>query len=245
MVARESYLEEQEAENEENTLLQDPYESEETLSLCDLPIHNDSAQWDDDFSKEDGHKSSSNNNDGDNDDFFEFFSEDFTASTRGNTEKDIIFCGKIIPFREPPQFLPQKGKNFQSNSQKGVVLSSKSARNYDSGSIKGQQVKGSKDLMCGYPTENVSLLRSTTKSKWYLFMFGMSSLPTQMELRDIRRRQSRRGPTAVSPVPEERESIKSKERRNGKGFWKIWSSLGFGCTGKYANDVVKASFRCV
>ncbi|KAI4346365.1 hypothetical protein L6164_007266 [Bauhinia variegata] len=76
-------------------------------------------------------------------------------------------------------------------------------------------------------------------------MVGMSRLPTQMELRDIRRRQSQPGPTAVSPAPEERRAIQIKERRNGKGVWRIWSSLGFGCNSKYATDVVKASFGYV
>ncbi|KAF7820099.1 uncharacterized protein G2W53_025554 [Senna tora] len=72
---------------------QDPFEAEETLSLSDLPITGDSAQCDfESYSKK---MTNAGFDDDDDDDFFEFFSEDFTASTR-SVEKDIIFCGKII-----------------------------------------------------------------------------------------------------------------------------------------------------
>ncbi|KAF1884754.1 hypothetical protein Lal_00028640 [Lupinus albus] len=99
-----------------STLLQDPYEEdqEETLSLCDLPTYtSDSAQWDDYFSIE-RHSSLQSNDDGDNDDnddFFEFSSEEFTTLSHETTAKSIIFCGKLIPFKEPPQ----QHRNYQNS----------------------------------------------------------------------------------------------------------------------------------
>ncbi|KAE9592463.1 hypothetical protein Lalb_Chr19g0129541 [Lupinus albus] len=88
---------------------------EETLSLRDLSTYtSDSAQWDDYFSIERHSLSQSNDdgNDDDNDDFFEFSSEEYTkALSHETTAKNIIFCGKLIPFKEPPQ----QHRNYQNS----------------------------------------------------------------------------------------------------------------------------------
>ncbi|CAL0300638.1 unnamed protein product [Lupinus luteus] len=210
----------QETSNEENTLLQDPYDDdeEETLSLSDLPIYSDahsisSAQWSHDNSnKEEGQNSQ---NGEDYDDFFEFFSEELTTSTHNETAENIIFCGKLIPiFKDLPSH--EKGKKLESknNIQKKVTKEAKSyTSEYSSSSRK------------------VSLVRLTSKSRWFLFMFGMSrfSSNTEMELEDIRSRQrrsrSRRGVVAVNmfPAPEhggEEAEMKIKELNMGrKGSW--------------------------
>ncbi|OIV91384.1 hypothetical protein TanjilG_02002 [Lupinus angustifolius] len=250
MMAEEFYSY-QEAENEENTVLQDPYddddEEEETLSLSDLPIYSDahsisSAQWSshDNFNKEDGQNSQNDENDDDDDDFFEFFSEEFTTSTHIATAENIIFCGKLIPiFKDLPSH--EKGKKLESknNTQK-----------------KGPKEAKSYTTEYSSSSEKVSLVRSTTKSRWFLFMSGMLRLSsnTEMELRDIRSRQrrsrsrSRRGPVVVSMVPAPEhggEEVEIKVRRNYKGLWKVLRtiSLGLGCkSSKLANDVVKAAF---
>ncbi|PSS04639.1 Uncharacterized protein CEY00_Acc20495 [Actinidia chinensis var. chinensis] len=84
-------------------------EAEETLSFCDLPIYSssDSAEWDK-FSKEDHSfsclSSSSSSSSSSHGDFFEFFSEDYWSSTTSTTsplQGNIVFCGKLIPFKEP------------------------------------------------------------------------------------------------------------------------------------------------
>lgn len=272
----------QEAGNEESTtLLKDPYEEEEeeedTLSLSDLPIYSDnsiSAQRGHGFSKEVGENSPPNNDDEDDDDFFEFFSEEFTTSTRATAE-NIIFCGKLIPFKDPP--LEKGKKNIESNTiQKGTALlpwwaaksfdkaksTSKDVTSCDDDSFKkqGQEAKGAKsNFSCEYSSSSsvgkVSLMRSTTKSRWFVFMFGMSRLSNteKMEMRDIRSRQrrsrSRRGPVVATMFPSSPvhgEEGKIKARRNCKGLWKVLRSisLGLGCnnSSKLASDVVKAGF---
>ncbi|XP_061347019.1 uncharacterized protein LOC133292612 [Gastrolobium bilobum] len=245
MVAKESYSD-QEAGNEENTLLQDPYEEEETLSLSDLPIHSDSNSGQrGDFSKEDGKNSAGSYNkedNGDDDDFFEFFSEEFTTSSTHATAENIIFCGKLIPFKDHPH-VHNRGKSL-SDIQEAVTIST-----HDGGGSfkKGQEAKGSKSFACDYTSiGKVSLMRSTTKSRWFLFMFGMSKLSTtEMELRDIRNRQSRRVPATMFPAPEQGEEVKIKARRSCKGMCKMLRSIswGLGCSSsKLANDVVKAAF---
>ena len=191
----------QEAGYEESTLLQqqvDPYEEEETLSLSDLPIYSTSgsisARWGgtDDFSKEDGKDFGGDHDDNNDDNLFEFFSEEFTASsTNYATAENIIFCGKLIPFKD---INPPRGDQSNINVQKGITKRSS---------------KGSKSSFAASDYSSslgkVSLVRSPTNSRWFLFMFGMSklSITTEMELKDIRNRQSRRrrGPTATMMIP--------------------------------------------
>lgn len=263
MVAKEFYYSDQEAghdhSNEESTLLHDPYdeyEEEETLSLCDLPIYSsdnssNSAQWGAELSKEDGKNSDSNNKDDDFDDFFEFFSEEFTTTTPStlSTADELIFCGKLIPFKDhhhqqhvPQRTLKNSNSGRRSNSQKGSVgplflpnsVSSKP-------SSKAVMSDGNNSM------GKVKLVRSTTKARWFLFMFGMSKLSTtEMQLRDMRNRQSRRAPASMFPAPEEGKEVKNKGRRSFKGMWKMLTSISLvlGChsSRKLANDVVKAAF---
>ncbi|KAJ7975101.1 Protein unc-13 4B like [Quillaja saponaria] len=146
-------------------------------------MYGDSARWDDfsNFGQTSNLSSDDNNNN--NDEFFEFFSEDFTASTRStSTNKNIIFCGKLIPQKEhPPMETNNMKQQFSGNNiKKGV---SQSTRKLD------------------FSVGKVSVLKSSTKSRWYLFLFGMSKFPTEMELRNMKSRQSRRGPPAMTIVP--------------------------------------------
>lgn len=237
----------EEAVNEESTLLQhevDPYEEEETLSLSDLPIYSGasiSARWGGDFSKEDG----KNFVDDDDDNLFEFFSEEFTTSSTNNyaTAENIIFCGKLIPF---------KNINIPPRADERNIINTERMINVQKGIAK-RSSKGSKSSFesCDYSSlGKVSLVRSPTNSRWFLFMFGMSKLSTttEMELKDIRNRQSRRrGPAATMiPAPENgKDEVAVKEKRSCKGMWKMLKSISMvlGChSSKIANDVVKAAF---
>jgi len=201
--------------------LHDPYEAEEALSLCDLPIYSNDANWED-YSKEEQRLSPDN-------DFFEFFSEDFsTASTFSATaSKNIIFCGKLIPYRELPD---------QTETKKGGFLRWKS--------LSFNKKKGSSN--CDFSVGKVSVLAPATKSRWYLFLFGMAGLPTEMELRDIKIRQSRLRSQSSMTVECDEMVKGSNARRRGKGLWRLLSIL-LGCTGSThrTNAVVKAPGGCI
>lgn len=246
MVAKELYSD-QEVGNEESNLLQDQYDyhydddDDETLSLRDLPNSTTSPQWGD-FSKEDGKNSISNyskdhHDDDDDDNLFEFFSEEFTTST---THDNIIFCGKLIPFKDHPKVVVPREK----------LVTSKSKKCKDEDNIASLKVKS---FAYDYTSMGgkVSLVRSATKSRWFLFLFGMSSSSRssskEMKLSDIRNRLSRREPTGMFPVApgNEKEVVKSKRKENSKGVWKMLKSISMvlGCSSsKIANDVVKAAF---
>ncbi|OIW01540.1 hypothetical protein TanjilG_19466 [Lupinus angustifolius] len=225
-MASNEFFSDQEATNHnETTLLQDPYyeeDQEDTLSLCDLPTYSsDSAQWDDYFSIERQSSTQTNDDDDDNDDFFEFSSEEFTTSIHETTAKNIIFCGKLIPFKEPPQ----QHRNDQTSD---VHLPCHKPKHVMSrSSVIPCDAKGSKNNnLCDYASiKKVSLMRSTTKSRWNLFMFGFG-VSTEMDLRDIRSRQSRQGPTTMIPASEQgREMVKNKGKKNMKGLWRIVKSF--------------------
>ncbi|KAI3426692.1 uncharacterized protein J3R85_009751 [Psidium guajava] len=192
-------------------------ESEEALSLCDLPIYSNSAGWDDEFADAGKRRSSAEELD-----FFEFSSEDLSSSFAYPSDNKIVFCGKIIPYRLPPDQAPKpQNKNHDRNKPKkkrgfflfrwGSLLSSKS-RN---GRSSPWRISSSRSLPmelekyeCGhgymrnkgvdeYDFGKVKILTPRLKSRWYLLMFGLKKLPAEMELADIRTRQSRKTPSTM------------------------------------------------
>ncbi|XP_061999465.1 uncharacterized protein LOC133716826 [Rosa rugosa] len=259
-------------ENPDNQLQNqqdDPYEAEETLSLCDLPTYSDSAHWDD-FSKD--YQSSSFDQDEDN--FFEFFSEDFTASTYPSGNKDIIFCGKLIPYnKEAPHVATvekktqknpeQSNKKYRSSTKKWSLFRWRRFRGSKHRVVKPSQVKdaisasatntisfsASKNYRrCDLSLGKVSILSSNrSKSKWYLYMFGMARFPTEMELRDIKSRQSRRSPSTMFGANcEASDELMGKGNKGisdssnrAKGLWGLLRAIG--CSSQHPNAVVKAA----
>ncbi|CAL0333409.1 unnamed protein product [Lupinus luteus] len=229
MASKEFFSDEEAMNHNGTTLLQDPYDEEnqdETLSLCDLPTYSsDSAQWDDYFSIE--RQSSTQSND-DNDDFFEFLSEEFTTPSHETTAKNIIFCGKLISLKEPPQ----QHRNDQNSDvhlpcdkEKHIMLRTSGSKNNN---------------LCDYASiKKVSLMRSKTKSRWNLFMFRFG-VSTEMDLSDIRSRQSRQGPETMIPASEQgRAMVKNKGEKNMKGLRRILKFLDFGCL---SSNLVKTAF---
>ncbi|KAK9283391.1 hypothetical protein L1049_011633 [Liquidambar formosana] len=251
MVAKEVYPE---PDVDNNTDLQDLDEAEETLSLCDLAIYNDAAEWDD-YSKED--QSSSGDQE---EEFFEFFSEDITALTR--PAENIIFCGKLIPYKQP---VSEKTHQPQDNNTekhpktrslfrwKSRSSSNKSkASRADGVDSKPQKVSDSKSLTLptsekyNISVQKVNILTSPTKSRWHLLLFGLMRLPTEMELSDIKNRHHRQNPSPTTMMFrsfDAGEEVTVGKKSRGKGLWRLIRALG--CTTTHANAVVKASFGCM
>ncbi|CAK9136162.1 unnamed protein product [Ilex paraguariensis] len=252
MVAQEPYLD----LVSENTMVEALDEAEETLSLCDLPIYSDAADYKD-FSQEYQSLSSSSSEQ----DCFEFFSEDWSTTSSFSSE-NIIFCGKLIPFKEPvseeyTHIHKQESNKEQEHRNRGLFRwpsmafrgskSEKSVSNL-------QYVSSSKSLESPVPEKHrhttekwtkkydirVAVRTSSAKSKWYFFMFGLSRFPTEMELKDMRTRQMRRKSTSFRPN-DGGEKVASVEGSRMKGWWGLIRALGCGGC-HHANAVVKASF---
>ncbi|KAG7998636.1 hypothetical protein I3843_01G267700 [Carya illinoinensis] len=244
MVAKEPYQD----PVEENTDLQESYEAEETLSLCDLPIYSDPSDRDD-------HSKDRDQSLPQDDDFFEFLSEDFTASTCAATaNKNIIFCGKLIPYKELPG--TENTRNHEStgtkdftrrktffdgnhsvdfNKKKSTSKYSKLQSDKDSNTLSLASPKSHvyETRKCDFAVGKVSLMASPAKSRWYLFILGMARFPTVMELRDIRTRQSRMSSqSSMFRSADFDGTVKANangERRGVKGLWRrLRRTMGLG-----------------
>ena len=139
-------LEENPDQQSQNQQDDDPYEAVETLSLCDLPTHGDSAHWDD-FSRE--YQSSSFDRDEDN--FFEFFSEEFTASTYSSGNKDIIFCGKLIPHNKEAPNVSAAEKKTPKNQETGNKNLNSSTKKWSL--FRWRRLRGSKHKVVTRPSQ--------------------------------------------------------------------------------------------
>ncbi|PIM98389.1 hypothetical protein CDL12_29129 [Handroanthus impetiginosus] len=75
-------------------------EADEALSLCDLPLNSDHGAEEyrgEDFSTESQGSSSMSSSE---QDYFEFFSQELNSSTSSFPPENIIFCGKLIPYKQ-------------------------------------------------------------------------------------------------------------------------------------------------
>ncbi|CAK9152224.1 unnamed protein product [Ilex paraguariensis] len=228
----------------ENTVQDDLDEAEETLSLCDLPIYNDSARYED-FSEQHQNFSSSSSSPSDQD-CFEFFSEDWIKGSSFSSEK-IVFCGKIIPCKEPvSEDTHKKESNKEREEHKPGLFrwTSKSLnRSKPSESRKRvsnlRYVSSSKTLSSPVPEKYRYDTHKCSKKydRWYLFMFGLAKFPAEMELRDMRSRKIRRKSWLFRTSGGGEKGFVG--RRRMKGLWGLIRALG--CGGLHHTTAVASS----
>ncbi|XP_059669169.1 uncharacterized protein LOC132314310 [Cornus florida] len=245
-----------------NPKMQDLDEAEETLSLCDLPIYRDASESEN-FFKE--YQSSSWSSD---QDYFEFFSEEWsTPTTTYPPDNNIIFCGKLIPYKQPVSIDTHKleSTNHKNPKRRGLFRWKSESLNKAKTSARGtkgpcKQKKVSKLLYVSSPSKSlssspvlekytrgsgrygvsvrkVSVVAPPAKYRWYLFMFGLARFPTKMELGDMRNRQSRRGPSALFRLDSGGEKAGGCRRRWKGLWWGLIRAVGFGGR-HHANTVV-------
>lgn len=224
-------------------------ENEEALSLCDLPIYSNSAVWEREFIDEGKGQSSAADQD-----FFEFSSEDLSNSFTYPSDNKIVFCGKIIPYRLPPdQTQRPLSKNHDRNKPKKKIgsflfrwrsLFSNKSRTSRNGRPRPGQISSSKSLpleldkyKCGYgymPNKGadeydfakVKILAPPLKSRWYLFMLGLKRLPAEMELNDIRTRQSRKTLSTMFRSGDGEEVERGRRSASGHAIRAVKKTMG-------------------
>ncbi|KAL5699221.1 hypothetical protein ACHQM5_030156 [Ranunculus cassubicifolius] len=236
---------------------QDDSEAEEALSLRDLPIQRNSTN-----DKENILQSSS-----DDQGIFEFYTS-ITKTEHMRPADDIIFGGKLLPYKSPNSFTPTSNKTSrfderqrrnilhrkseslnslqrsQSSAKERLARSSHSL-NYrklhrDSSTPKISRSTSRNDGVSAVTTSCFGKTDSS-KPKWRVLAFGFMGTPTEMELKDIRNRQSRRSPATLFPSfdGEERDSGRKDEE---KGSWKLLRVLS--CKGE-ANGVITEALTCI
>ncbi|XP_050210953.1 uncharacterized protein LOC126661181 [Mercurialis annua] len=230
-------------------------DDEEALSLCDLALNNSNGSEWDDSSKEDQRLSFDQ-------DIFEFFSEDFNAST--HPRENVIFCGKLIPYKGDKKDAHvekiDKSINKTKESKRSFIFRWKSFSLHQSrnNSLKMQQQKSY--TTCTSPDINsenneyrmkkcaqkydvsmrkISVFASPSRSKWHPFTFGMGRYPVEMELSDIKTRQSKRNESKKRQSTNGRNELAGKNGQREKGWWSLLRILG--CNSNKANAMVKAS----
>ena len=172
----------------ENTEQDDLDEAEETPSLCDLPIYSDSARYEE-FSEQLQSFSSSSPSD---QDCFEFFSEDWSNGSSFSS-RNIIFFGKLIPCKEPvSEDTHKKESNKEREEHKPGLFRwtskslNKSKPSQSKKRVSNLQYVSSSKTLSSPVSEKYRYNNNThkycinkydicsTKSKWYLFMFGLA-----------------------------------------------------------------------
>uniref|UniRef100_A0A5B7CAY1 Uncharacterized protein n=1 Tax=Davidia involucrata TaxID=16924 RepID=A0A5B7CAY1_DAVIN len=218
----------------ENPNMEDLDEAEETLSFCDLLIYSDAVDWED-FSKED-QSSSSSSSSSDQENYFEFFSEEWNTNTP-TTTGNIIFCGKLIPYKDPAA--ASVADELEINKKQQKPKNRWLFRSWNSNSFN----KSNSSKSNGTKASRVSILTSPAKSRWYLYAFGLARFPTKMDLGEMKNRQSRQGPSTMFRWDGGDEKLAVGGSR-GMGLWGLIRDLG--CGGhRHANAVVKASIGCI
>lgn len=219
----------------------------ETLSLRDLRIYGEN-----DYAEED-HSSSS---DEQVIDHFEFFSEEW-SSPISLAADNVLFCGKLIANKDYRQSIGGKRGVLQGNinskslkpyNKKGKCMNANNgssisySQNFNSVSASNCMNRigkcEDKNDMLEY---KITIFKSPTRSRWYLFFFGSAKIPAEMEIRDIRRRQLKK---SMSQQSLGGGSAKITSRKNrGVGWWKLIRALG--CDNHHHSDsVIKASQSC-
>ncbi|PIA28662.1 hypothetical protein AQUCO_06800083v1 [Aquilegia coerulea] len=249
----------------ENNEIQEDSDTDEALSLCDLPLggEQDSTNTYDYSSK--GHRTSSSDQE-----LFEFFIDLKTETKNMSSAEDIILSGKLLPYRSPTTPLSKFSNKTSTKCvddvdyQRFEFPSKKLIRHRKSESLSDLQDQRSQSSKVGFIRKSHSLdykqlsrdssskmtrTRSfapsndrllSGKPRWRLLMFGFMRTPTEMELKDIKNRQNRRIPATMFSKHDGEETV-SVRREEGKGSWRLLRVLS--CKGE-VNGVIP-SLSCI
>ncbi|XP_039060041.1 uncharacterized protein LOC120203996 [Hibiscus syriacus] len=153
---------------------------------------------------------------------------------RGNHEKSKNFsCGNrcLFPWKTSSSSSPSlfnKSRTFPSS--KSTKESERRSFNKSfsvPASVSKNKYGKFSDEKFYFPVKQVS---TPVKPRWYLFAFGVGRFPMEIELKDMKMRQSRKYTTMKfrSPGGDRSENVKSDQRRrSGKGFRILLKVLGW------------------
>ncbi|KAJ0470529.1 hypothetical protein HanIR_Chr14g0719741 [Helianthus annuus] len=191
---------------------------EETLSLSNLLMEDDTIDSEQLSNPNHSSMSSSSSSSLSEHDFSGFLTEEWSKNTSYiNSYENIVFCGKVVSSKHRnPETKSQTNTLFRSSSDSFRFIRLRTAsRTVTSGSK--SMPNGSSSFPC--------------KSRLMVFMFGSGSskFPTKVDMSDIKSRQLRQQSTStVSGWIDGGTSGKTK------GWWRVVDVLG--CNGGYERD---------
>ena len=218
-------------------------EREEALSLCDLPLNRNSRtpSLDDMSFKKILRPSSLPDHAGE---IFNGFSS--SSSSDMCPADDIIFCGKLVPFKaeEPLKNFIVEEEKSPSRRRRSESLSSVTRSNSVSTCTGSRQLmmRNSKSLDHSRLRESSApevdrnsstrsfvpaeaAAKKATKPRWYSLMFGTMKIPPEMELSDMKNRQVRRNPSSTMFLTADSGGKMAVNRSHGKVSWRILKAL--------------------
>ncbi|XAR72106.1 hypothetical protein NMG60_11018625 [Bertholletia excelsa] len=209
-------------------------EFEDDLSLCNLPIQ---GYQDEEYSS---HRPSTCSSQ----DIFEF------SGGEGSSEPTtVLFCGKFLdPNQEPNEYqkrdyLSVKSASFHKPLSYYLEEESRSVSKTRSSSLRF----AGPDPRKGSPVQKVNITAITSmsdKSRRRMFMFGPVKFKPEMDVASIRKRQGRRPPMQIPPLPEEAEKAvdgngkRKKSGGDGELLRPLW------CRSHIATALAR-SFGCI
>ncbi|KAL6290765.1 hypothetical protein ACE6H2_008275 [Prunus campanulata] len=212
-------------------------DADDTLSFCDFSLYNDDY---------DNYSPSPRQYPDTPESFFEFLTDpDFEpdSSAVGPTLDAIVFCGKTIAYDAPKN--PKQPKLVQRDPRNGLFL-------FKTNSFKrSHSFRSTLDLAISSPFKPSSpatgscRYQSSKSRKHKMVLIGSLVKPQpKMELRDIKRRQSRRAPKSMFPVANGTELVAATPADGGGAHHKgLLRPLR--CRAHLVSALVKASFGCI
>ncbi|KAG9455857.1 hypothetical protein H6P81_000365 [Aristolochia fimbriata] len=202
-------------------------ESDEALSLCDLPI-------------KDGEKEEDPREPSPDQDMFEFFSD---VSTEMCAAEDVFLSGTILPnsYRAPSKEDEEKKKPNNSSCKRGSCTHHRSysldalyqepRSNSRSNYRKLQRASSAESPKVG-SGKCFRLSSSRRQHKWHLLTFGLIKPPAEMEMEDIRNRQRRLNRSLLFPSLDSAASVAGGREEGNKNSWRLLRALS--CKGQEA-----------
>ncbi|KAL6586471.1 hypothetical protein OROMI_001459 [Orobanche minor] len=232
-------------------------ESDETLSLCDLPLYSDHQSvegWQGNLSSESQGSSSISSSE---QDYFEFSSQQLSPSTTTSfPPKSIVFCGKLIPYKLQPYTSDEDSSKLVENKsptnnkkRRGWRILrwifSLSKNNQDSTTLVHKDQSSPKKTYnsnkhgegCDYAVHKMSLITSSSSSsssgEGRRYLLGISRFSSEVQLKDIKSRlSSRHNFPSPQPLPATLSS--------SSGMWGLIRVLSCG-SNYHPNTTVVAS----
>ncbi|XAR72101.1 hypothetical protein NMG60_11018620 [Bertholletia excelsa] len=213
-------------------------EFEDDLSLCNLPIQG--------YDHQDCSPRPSTSSDRD---LFEFFGS-FGSDLRQN---DVaVFCGKIIDDQTHDGEEMNEYRKRDYFSLKSASFHKPSPYYADGAQgRKPRSVTRTLSSSVWSPVQKVNITSITSmsqKSRRRMFMFGPVKFKPEMDVVAIRKRQGRRPPLQISPLPEDAEALVCRGgrwRSGGESGGEAWGLLrALWCRSRLAAALAK-SFGCI
>ncbi|OIT20174.1 hypothetical protein A4A49_64820 [Nicotiana attenuata] len=197
---------------------------EETLSLSDLSIYNDndSEEWEKYYDSNSNSSSTSTSSSFSVDeDLFEFNTEEWNKNNAfaHNPPENILFCGKLIPYRINPML--ENTKNKEAKTKRGSILP------------RGKSSSRWYIFLFGFPTHEMEL--KDLKNRQSRKVNIASSSPSSALLCPFKNDEEN-----------VRDKLYGRGKEKKKGMWGLIKALNCSGSATYeAQSVVKASIGCI